>query len=66
MYNNMRSVVLTFESQGAFQTQEHFKWKNKQSLEQRALAGTRVKSHRSSMAKDTYIDSAINSRPTRK
>lgn len=46
MYNNMRLVVLTFESQGAFQTQERFKWKkNKQSLEQSALAGTHVKSY---------------------
>lgn len=47
MYNNMRLVVLTFESQAAFQTQERFKWKNKQSLEQSALTGTRVKSYTS-------------------
>lgn len=43
MYNNMRLVVLTFESQGAFQTQERFNSKSKQSFQQGALAWTCVK-----------------------
>lgn len=43
MYNNMRLVVLTFDSQWAFQTQEEFKWKNKERFQQGALSVTHTR-----------------------